>query len=485
MLKTLFSTIPFVGEIMNSPKLKPYIERLHPSAVLATVKGVYDDVSGEMYSAASQWRKPDLSEIIEKVIARLQVSADKEPEVKIDGRGILLSQKTSLANSALEGMIWAIDDRTSLTEKTLTSLICKLTGAEDAIVFANPVDAKLAVIRTFAVRERILIARRDLYEDDFGVRLEDLFRIFSVHPIEVGASNKITLQDYKGPEAHKIGLVWMAVRRHTNLTPPLTQEEFRQFHDSLSEFDIPIIGDIALAPIRSLANYFSDNVPALSDYVKWGYDLVLCGGAQLIGGPDCGIVLGSKKFIDEIRATRIASFLTAHRVDLAGLYKTLLLYNNQEDAETQIPILRILSTSTANLHNRAERLAPQIGSLPLIENIEIIEGKSRLYESFDLGVANTILLKIKPADRFAEQLAHDLEQRNPGLLVRMEADHLLIDLRSVDPVYDSILVEIFEKIALSTNADNVLPSGAGVSEGPDSSGVMDGSDESEKNSGSF
>lgn len=464
MLKTFFSTIPFVGEIMNSPKLKPYIERLHPSAVLATVKGVYDDVSGEMYSAASQWRKPDLSEIVEKVIARLQINADKAPEIKIDAKGFLLAQNAPLANSALEGMIWAIDDRTSLTEKTLTSLICKLTGAEDAIVFANPVDAKLAVIRTFAIRKRILIARRDLYEDDYGVRLEDLFRIFSVRPIEVGASNKITLQDYKGPEAHKIGLVWMAVRRHTNLTSPLTQEEFRQFHDSLSEFDIPVIGDIALAPIRSLTAYFTDSIPALSDYVKWGYDLVLCGGAQLIGGPDCGIVLGTKKLIAEIRATRIASFLTAHRVDLAGLYKTLLLYNNQEDAETQIPILKTLSTSKANLRNRAERFTPQIGSLPVIENIEIIEGKSRLYERFDLGFAETVLLKIKPADRSAEQLAKDLEQKNPGLLVRKESDCVLIDLRAVDPVYDSVLVEIFEKIAQSVNAENVMPGASEVSD---------------------
>ncbi len=460
MLKSLFSTIPFVGEIMNSPKLKPYIERLHPSAVLATVKGVYDDISGEMYSAATEWRKPDLSEIIEKVIARLQIDVEKEPEVKIDCRGYLLAQNAPMANSAVEGMIWAIDDRTSVTEKTLTALISKLTGAEDAIVFANPVDAKLAVIRTFAVQERILVARRDLYEDDYGVRLEDLFRIFAVRPIEVGASNKITLQDYRAPEAHRIGLVWMAARRHTNLRMPLSQEDFEQFHAYAQEYDIPVICDVAVAPVRDLSQYFYNPILPLFEYVKWGYDLVLCGGAQLIGGPDCGIVLGSKKLIEEIRATRIANFLTAHRVDLAGLYKTLLLYNKQDTAETQIPILRTLTTSSANLRNRADRLVPQIKVLSLVEECQAQDGKSRLYENFNLGFTDTVLIKIKPAGQTADQMARFLEQCNPGLIVRTENDQIILDLRMVDPAYDSVLVEILEKASADIELNNASSAAA-------------------------
>ncbi len=445
MFKTFFSTIPYVNEILSSPKLKPFLERLHPSAVLATVKGVYDDISGEMYSAATERRKPDISDLIEKIVARLQIVEKEVPGLVLDGRGYLLSgDHVDMANSALESMIWAIDENTSISRQEVEPLLCKLTGAEGALFFANPLQARLAVIRTFGYNKKILIARRDLYEDSNGVRLENLFNSFSSRAVEVGAVNHVLLDDYRSACSDYTGIVWMTAGKHANFQPPLEKNEITSLKELSEKYEFPILCEMELAPITNLSTYLLDSPATLSDQLKIGYDLILCSGAQLIGGPNCGIVLGCKKWIDSIKAQIFTGFLAPHRVDLTGLHKTLSLYNNIDEAFRKIPILLTITTSIANLKNRAERLKPQLEACSCLRSVNIREGISFLYDDNSKGQVPTCLLDLEPTETATKMFAHNLAEKKPGLKVRISEKTVQIDLRSISPVFESDLVEVFE-----------------------------------------
>lgn len=419
------------------------MERLQPASVLATVKGVYDDISGEMLSAASERRMPGISEMIEKIVARLQIVEKENPLFVLDGRGILLKETDySFASPVVENMLLAIDDTLSLKARAAEEQIARLAGSEDAILFSDPLHAKLAVIHAFGTPQHILIARRDLYEDRSGLRLENIFRLLASRWKETGAGNRVLPEDYITRMSDKTGLIWFSITE--NLLPSLDKNGLKVVRESMGLRWIPCIADIDLVPLTDLSSCMIDHVPPLGDYVRSGYDLVLCGGGQLIGGPNCGILVGSKRAIEVIRISRMAALFAPHRVDLAGLQRTLDLYSDPDIAFSNIPVLQRITTSVENLENRAERLIPQLSACSLIDQVRFEKGESVLRDEPCSGRVPSIVLHITPKEKTAEQFASFLESRNPALKVRFQEKEILIDLRSISPMYDGNLAEIFE-----------------------------------------
>ncbi|MDO4586214.1 MAG: hypothetical protein Q4C95_02850 [Planctomycetia bacterium] len=496
-----------LNEILSSPKIKPFVERLQPTAVVATVKGVFDDLSKEFKSAAAEHRIPDFTELTEKIVERLQKIEKTNPRLEINATGIFFRNEQEAENqtfspNVIEKMIWnvgfqsstvyeinssssssseknnssTIDQDDSIEEsladspssfetigdsidfhyfqyqsttlnseiEQATSLLGRLTGAKDAIFFANPYLAKWAALQTFCHHKQLVIARRDLYEIENGWRQEDLLNRWNIRFKEVGAINKTTVDDYAQACSHKTGLFYFAVGQHSQLLPLFAQSELLKLKEKTKEFQIPLFCELEFASIADLNQFFIDGVPILTDYINKGYDLILCRTSQLIGGPNCGVLLGEKCFLDKVRSLHFPQFCAPHSTDMAGLNQLFSFYLDEKVFQN-IPILQKIAVSADNLKNRASRIVPQLKASSLIKDIQILPGNSFLFPQAIRGRMPTFLISIEPSKTTPELFAKSLEKSYPSLNVRWNQTHIMIDLKTVPPQFDSTIVDLLSQ----------------------------------------
>ncbi len=459
-----------MNELLASPRLRPIIERLHPASVIATVKGVYEDVVNEMYSAATEKRTPELAELTDKILARLQDVERKENSLLIDASGILFASPRSeplLSRGAIDEMIWRLDasiagfdpsdeeqpiDSDSWVRRMFPSAakiaaeFCAATGIEDVLFFGTPQQAELALTQTYCREKYLGIARRDLYEDSEGNRFADRIFIPESRIREVGASNRAHLNDFLEICLPDTGLLWLASGIHSDMFPTLKTDDLTILRDNARLYSIPMVGRYDFAPLLDLSNQMTDPVPTISQLHSFGYDLILTGGGQLLGGPNCGILAGRKAYLEPIRRARFDQLFAPHRADLAGLAETIRISRSSDRAEQEIPVIRMTSGPKANLKNRAERLAPQLEATSAVTSAKPIECESLLYPHATRGRMPSMGVCLRPAKNSAAELESFLEKGKPGLKGRVKDDTIIIDLKTVPPRWDQVIVSIFEKL---------------------------------------
>ncbi len=138
---------------------------------------------------------------------------------------------------------------------------------------------------------------------------------------------------------------------------------------------MPVIDDIGSGASGGFGRYGISGEPVVADSLRAGADVVLFSGDKLLGGPQCGIILGRKELIKQIVQHPLTRALRVDKLTLAALLETLRLHQDREAAERSLPLLSLLSTSAANLQQRAQRLAPQLAACPAIKSAEAVESQ--------------------------------------------------------------------------------------------------------------
>jgi len=456
MAKSTPFSIALLSEILSSPRIKPLASRLHPAAVWGATKGVFDDVARELWHAANEQRRPNVNELIEKIVARLSTLVEITEPLVVDARGrVFPNDLERLATVAVQEAAWVLAEpqteyskrQDSLREKELRARLARLGGAESALVFSNCEAARLAVLQELASRGRVLVvARRDLYEAEDGRRLEDAFDVFpKLERREIGACNAVALEDYAAACDERTGLVWRSFGRWSpDGRRPSSEEIATLKGDEGRNFEI--LGEFEFIPLLDLTEFLDARTPTISDRLKTGFDLVLCDGAQLIGGPRCGVLFGSKARLNAIAATPTAKIAKLDRIATASFVKTLALYDSRAAAVEAIPVLRLLSTSLANLANRATRLAARLETCDCVQYARSVEGRSTLCVGATFGTSQTRLVELRPRGFAPAELAARLEAENPKILTRWNKDALLLDMKTIEPEQDALVAEIFERL---------------------------------------
>lgn len=459
-----------MNELLASPRLRPIVERLHPAAVTAIVKGVYEDVVQEMSSAAAERRTPELAELTDKILARLQDVEKKENSLLIDASGVIfksLRSEPHLSRRAIDEMIWQLDAsivgfapdeneqllNTDLwvrdifpSAKKIAADFCSMTGVEDVLFFGSPQQASIALIQAYCREKFLGIARRDLFEDPDGNRFADQIFLQKSQIREVGASNRARLPDFLELCNPDTGLFWLASGVHSDMVPTLEPDELTSLHDNARLYSIPVVGRYDFAPLLSMPKELSSLIPTISELNLFDYDLILVGGGQLLGGPNCGIIAGRKSYLEPLRKAGFDSLFPPNRTDLAGFAETVNISRSRDRAEQEIPIIRMVSGPKANLQNRAERLAPQLNSSKVIASAEPTPCETLLYPGALNARIPSVGIRLIPAKNSAAELESSLEKGKPGLKGTVKDGTIVVDLRTVLPQWDQVILTIFEKL---------------------------------------
>jgi L-seryl-tRNA(Ser) seleniumtransferase len=484
---TLYRSLPSVNEMLATQTGQRLLQHFGRSHVVAAVRDSLRlrraeirqqfEVSG--VPTSDQGANGSIEHLMGDVDRRLQQSlAQNSLQGVINATGIVLHTglgRAPLAQAAIDAIVEMgggyanveIDLETGERGnrmQALTGLLCELTGAQAALVVNNNAAATMLVLAAMTAvypkdgwdgaedrrKKEIVVSRGELIEIGGQFRLPDIMTASGAVLREVGTTNKTRLSDYAGAINPRTAALMLVHPSNYNIVGFVEQVGIDQLVQLGRERSIPVIHDIGSGALIDLAAFGCTGEPLATHSLSVGADVVFFSGDKLLGGPQCGIILGRHSWLEAMARHPLARALRVDKLTLAALQATLRLYLNPTLAWEAIPFLKLLRTSLAELRDRAEAMVEELRESPAFEQVSVTE------ESSFIGGGSapnqslaTICVAIRPRHGSIDQLAASLRSGQPAVLARIKHDQLLIDLRSVFPLEDSIITKRCELAGMS------------------------------------
>jgi L-seryl-tRNA(Ser) seleniumtransferase len=250
--------------------------------------------------------------------------------------------------------------------------------------------------------------------------------------VEIGATNRVNLNDYEAALAEPTALIMRAHRSNFKIIGFTEEPELSEVVAIAHRVGISVVDDLGSGALLDTARFGIAHEPTVQESLAAGVDLVCFSGDKLLGGPQAGIILGRADLIAKIRKHPLARAVRADKTCLAGLTATLLHYLKDE-AEREIPIWKMMSLTLKQVQGRAEAWRLELGQGQVIEAESTVGGGSLPGESFPTYV---LALDVKSPDKFLKKL----RGQNPPILPLTQHDRILIDPRTVPPEQEGALL---------------------------------------------
>ncbi|BEM89753.1 L-seryl-tRNA(Sec) selenium transferase [Serratia marcescens] len=241
-------------------------------------------------------------------------------------------------------------------DRAVASLLCQLTGAEDACIVNNNAAAVLLMLAAVAPGKEVVVSRGELVEIGGAFRIPDVMRQAGCQLVEVGTTNRTHLKDYQHAINEQTGLL---MKVHTSnysiqgFTAAVDEVELAQLG---AERGVPTATDLGSGSLIDMAQYGLPAEPMPQRLLAAGVDLVTFSGDKLLGGPQAGIIVGKKALIARLQQHPLKRALRVGKLTLAALEATLRLYLQPEKLAEQLPTLRLLTRPQQEMQQAAERL---------------------------------------------------------------------------------------------------------------------------------
>jgi len=457
-MSNLLRNIPSVTELLEKPPLQQITNSLHRSVVVHHVRGFLDQLRSQVQTASDRIPIPGASELAERIAAWILVEEVSPLRPVVNATGILLHTglgRAPLATEAIEAMeeiaagyasveLDLPSGQRSQRMQAVVPLLKELTGAESAAVVNNNAGATLLTLSAVATGKEVIVSRGQLVEIGGSYRLPDVMQASGARLKEIGTTNKTRLADYENAIGPDTGAL---LQVHTSNYVIAGFSEATSLPDLVSlgqQHQLPVIDDIGSGALIDFQKFGIQDEPTVAGSIRAGADLVLFSGDKLLGGPQCGIIVGRQRWIEKITKHPLMRALRVDKVTLAGLRATLQLYRDPETACQRVPLLTLLNTSIENLRQRAERLAPQLNESAAIKDVTVVEDITYLGGgSVPTQAIATCCLSLASASGSIDTLAAQLRSGNIAVVGRIHQDRLLLDLRSMLASQDQLLVAAF------------------------------------------
>jgi L-seryl-tRNA(Ser) seleniumtransferase len=394
---------------------------------------------------------PATPAIVEDVLARCAGESRRGLVGVLNATGILLHTnlgRAPLAREALDALAEIAGGASNLEYDLeggtrgsrydrVGALLRAATGAEAALVVNNCAAAVLLVLDTFArapdgSSREVVVARNQLVEIGGGFRLPEVLARSGATMVEVGATNKVRLDDYARALSPRTALLLRAHPSNYRVEGFTADVEGAALVALGRRSGVPVVEDLGSGALVDLARYGLPHERTVQDAIAEDIDLVAFSGDKLLGGPQAGIVVGRRALIARMRANPLLRALRVGSTTIAALGATLRLHLDERRRE-RIPFYAMLGTSRDTLHRRAEALCARLDGMDiLIVETEGYVGAGAL----PLATISSIALAWRPEHGNANAAAERLRAGTPPVVARAEGDRVLLDLRSVPPERD-------------------------------------------------
>ena len=316
------------------------------------------------------------------------------------------------------------------------SLITSITGAEAAIVVNNNAAATLLILTGLASGREVIISRGELVEIGGGFRVPDVMRQSGAQLREVGTTNRTRVNDYVAAASASTAMFLRVHPSNFRIEGFTERPPLAELINAARAMQVIVVEDIGSGClVDDLAGE-----PSVQSSIAAGVDVVCFSGDKLLGGPQAGIIAGRKELVDRLRTHPLMRALRVDKITLAMLEATLAEYAAGR-ARTTIPVQRMLHASADEIETRAQALAEKLAAGGW--RISMISGSSAVGGGSAPGLElATVLLSIERDGQSAAATEEWLRTLDPPVIARIEHDRVVLDLRTVLPEQDQMLLDL-------------------------------------------
>lgn len=324
------------------------------------------------------------------------------------------------------------------------SMLCELTGAEDALVVNNCAAAAFLVLTVFAAGREVVISRGELVEIGGDFRVPDVLARSRGLLKEVGTTNRTKLSDYEKAIGENTAMILKVHPSNYRIVGFTAAPTVAELADLAHRKDLLFYEDAGSGAVFDLGRLGLADEPVIGDSIAAGADIVTFSGDKLLGGPQAGMIVGSAALIDRIRTDALYRALRVDKLILAALEATLNAYL-RGTAGDEIPVLRMLEISRADIEKRADRIRKKIDNSNL--ELELIEGNSAVGGgSGPLVKPKTVLIALRHRELSTAEVEAKLRSSDPPVIARIVEERVVIDLRTVSQTEEAEILSILNRL---------------------------------------
>lgn len=434
--------LPAVETLLQSPQALELQARYGRPLTLAAARTVLDAQRATLSAPAGASAPGSTTELLDAISQQLAEQAAPTLHSVTNATGVIIHTnlgRAPLSKAAQAAMLAIADDYCTLEYDPLTgkrgsrnvhpaALLRQLTGAEDALVVNNCAAALLLALTGLAKGKGVVISRGQLVEIGGGFRIPDVMKQSGARLVEVGTTNRTHTRDYAsaiGDAKLKAALLLRVHHSNFRIEGFATEPGITELTALGAEHSLPVVDCLGSGALLDTTRFGLAHEPMVQESVSAGCDAVCFSGDKLLGGPQCGIIVGRAAVIQKLAKHPLLRALRADKLCLAALSATLLHYLRDE-ALSQIPVWRMISMPIAEIELRAQALAGELRQSGI--DASVIDGQSTVGGGSLPG--ETLPTKLV-AVRHQSAEAQAAHLRSQGIIARVQEGQLLLDPRTV------------------------------------------------------
>jgi L-seryl-tRNA(Ser) seleniumtransferase len=335
--------------------------------------------------------------------------------------------------------------RDTHVESLILRVMAKTIGANEppddhrATVVNNCAAATFIALNAIAEGKEVLISRGELVEIGGGFRIPEILKKSGACLREVGTTNRTRLADYEQAISPNTGLILRVHQSNFSMQGFITRPRLSDLIELGKRANVPVFEDQGTGLIFSLERHGIHSEESLVESYRQGCDLIAASGDKLLGGPQCGLLIGRKYLIEHIRQNPLLRTYRVDKMTYAALEATL--FDHLSGSTDSIPALRMIDLSADEIQARCRSIANQLRAEDLL--VEIVPAKSLIGGGTTPGATlPSYALSLRHTTLTPDALLSALRQSEPPVIGRLNEDRVLLDLRTVDAHCDALLITL-------------------------------------------
>lgn len=443
--QSILREIPKIDELLLDEQLIFFMESTPRAVIVNAAREITERVRTEIL-VGNRKEAPDRQEMVSDIRALVEGKKKHSLRHLVNASGVILHTNLGRANlcqEAVKGVLEVADSYSNLEydiakgargsrHDHVGEIISRITGAEAAMVVNNNAAATMLCLSAMACGKEVIVSRGELVEIGGSFRIPDIMEQSGAHLKEVGTTNKTKLSDYRNAFALELTGALMKVHTSNYRIVGFTQEaSLTELAGLAAQLSLPLIYDMGSGLMVDLSRYGVDE-PSVGAALRDGADVVLFSGDKLLGGPQAGILIGKKEYIDRMKRHPLARAFRVDKMTLAALEATFFEYLDTEGAKKNIPVLSMITVPEAELKARAGWLKEKILEKAPAFTVET----SECTDQIGGGSAPTTRLSgqavlVSGGGFSAERLERLLRKAEIPVIARVAHDKVLLSVRTI------------------------------------------------------
>ncbi len=437
--------LPSVDSVLNTEAAAMLLERFGRIASTNAIRAALGQARAALLAGAPA--VPSADQLALDALAGLEAEDRRGLRPLFNLTGTVLHTnlgRAVLAEAAIEAAVAAMREPGALEFDLATgrrgerddhvrSLLCALTGAEDATLVNNNAAAVLLCLNTLANGREAIVSRGELIEIGGAFRMPDIMARAGTKLIEVGTTNRTHPKDYRAALSPQTGVI---LKVHTSnyriqgFTAEVGAAELAEIAD---EANVALMNDLGSGTLVDLTRYGLQKEPTVREAVAEGAGIVTFSGDKLLGGPQAGFIVGRRELIAAVNRNPMKRALRVDKIRLAAIAATLKLYHDPDRLAERLPTLRLLVRPQAEIVALAQRLAPAVtGAVGARFTVAVCECRSQIGSGalpLDTIASAGLVIRSDAGGRALDRLAAALRGLDRPVIGRIEDGGLVLDLR--------------------------------------------------------